>query len=145
MAPDPHDLLRELHQAVYGNTWARPDSPEETWRELIRKVEAWRKAAYPKLTPEMPAWFEPFARGCAQGLEKGRNDALADAVGLARFIRGRGVIKPDDEHEAVIAGHRLGCESVAEHIEMMRRGFRLHDNSCPACKWIDERMQEKTR
>lgn len=144
MVPDPHDLLRELHQAVYGYTWARPESPEEVWRELIRKVEAWRKAAY-SLTAEMPAWFEPFARGCAQGLEKGRIDALADAVALARFIQGRGVIKPEDEHEAVITGHRLGCASVAEHIEMMRNGWQVHDNSCPACKWIDELMQEKIR
>lgn len=37
-APTPHDLVKQLHEAVYGSTWARPESPQQVWAELLREV-----------------------------------------------------------------------------------------------------------
>jgi hypothetical protein len=37
-------MVADLHRAVYGDTWARPESPAVVWRELLDRVTAARKA-----------------------------------------------------------------------------------------------------
>lgn len=36
--PELIDLVIELHEAVYGNSWARPETPQDVWAMLIRQV-----------------------------------------------------------------------------------------------------------
>lgn len=38
--PTPIELVRELHEAVHGSSWARPDSPQAVWNELLAEVRA---------------------------------------------------------------------------------------------------------
>jgi hypothetical protein len=32
------DMVHQLHAAIYGNSWARPESPKEVWDALLREV-----------------------------------------------------------------------------------------------------------
>lgn len=41
--PSQIELCQELHEAVYGEMWARPESPESVWQELLAKVRAMRE------------------------------------------------------------------------------------------------------
>ena len=41
--PTRNEMVVELHQAVHGASWARPESPSEVWRGLIAEVAALRK------------------------------------------------------------------------------------------------------
>lgn len=36
--PDRMDMIHQLHEAVYGHTGARPDTPQQVWEELLAKV-----------------------------------------------------------------------------------------------------------
>jgi hypothetical protein len=36
--PELIDLVTDLHEAVYGNSWARPETPQAVWAMLIRQV-----------------------------------------------------------------------------------------------------------
>jgi hypothetical protein len=36
------NMTKQLHVAVYGATWARPDSPEQVWQSLLAEVLAMR-------------------------------------------------------------------------------------------------------
>jgi hypothetical protein len=38
--PIPIDLVHELHEAIYGYSYARPESPKVLWEELLRIVRA---------------------------------------------------------------------------------------------------------
>ena len=38
-------LVADLHRAVYGVVWARPESPAEVWRDLLTHVAAERALA----------------------------------------------------------------------------------------------------
>lgn len=38
-------MVRMLHIAVHGETWARPDSPRQVWLSLLGEVVALREAA----------------------------------------------------------------------------------------------------
>lgn len=37
-APSPLEMVEDLHRAVYGDMWARPESPERVWAMLLAKV-----------------------------------------------------------------------------------------------------------
>lgn len=37
--PTLHDLVSQLHIAVHGSTWARPESPAVVWAELLAIVQ----------------------------------------------------------------------------------------------------------
>ena len=43
--PARYEMVEELHRAVHGASWARPEPPSEVWRALIGEVVALRKAA----------------------------------------------------------------------------------------------------
>jgi hypothetical protein len=32
-------LCAELHRALYGDVWARPESPAEVWAEMLDRIE----------------------------------------------------------------------------------------------------------
>lgn len=32
------EMVTDLHRAVYGDTWARPQSPDQVWHELLDRV-----------------------------------------------------------------------------------------------------------
>lgn len=38
LTPKPVDLVEELHEAIHGESWARPESPKEVWEELLQVV-----------------------------------------------------------------------------------------------------------
>lgn len=48
-------MVHDLHRAVHGDTWARPESPSEVWRELLCHVEATR----PRLPTTVDAIDDP--------------------------------------------------------------------------------------
>lgn len=33
------EMVHELHTAIYGDSWARPDTPEKVWKMLLERVE----------------------------------------------------------------------------------------------------------
>jgi hypothetical protein len=35
-------MVHDLHRALFGDTWARPEPPAEVWRMLLRRVETIR-------------------------------------------------------------------------------------------------------
>lgn len=37
-------MVVELHRAMYGDSWARPEPPAVVWRELLDRVAAARRA-----------------------------------------------------------------------------------------------------
>lgn len=37
-------MVTQLHEALYGDSWPRPESPEAVWRELLEQVERARSA-----------------------------------------------------------------------------------------------------
>ena len=37
------EMVEALHRAVYGETWARPLSPEQVWAELLDRVDRARR------------------------------------------------------------------------------------------------------
>lgn len=39
-----HQMVADLHRAVYGDVWARPEPPSVVWVELLRRVEAASRA-----------------------------------------------------------------------------------------------------
>lgn len=39
-------MVADLHLALYGATWARPEPPAEVWRELLDKVTAARRSFF---------------------------------------------------------------------------------------------------
>jgi hypothetical protein len=32
-------MVAQLHRALYGDTWARPMSPEQVWHEMLDRIE----------------------------------------------------------------------------------------------------------
>ena len=40
--PDVIDLIHELHTAVFGDSWARPQSPKWVWEMLLDRVRSMR-------------------------------------------------------------------------------------------------------
>lgn len=48
-------MVHALHRAVYGDSWARPESPAEIWQELLGTVRALREAAGVDPDPDSPA------------------------------------------------------------------------------------------
>lgn len=38
------NMTAQLHIAVHGATWARPESPEQVWRGLLAEVMAMRES-----------------------------------------------------------------------------------------------------
>jgi hypothetical protein len=36
--PAAIDMVTDLHRAVYGDTWARPESPQQVWEMLLGQV-----------------------------------------------------------------------------------------------------------
>ena len=36
--PTPLQMVEQLHKAFYGSMWARPESPEQVWNELLERV-----------------------------------------------------------------------------------------------------------
>lgn len=45
--PKPIELVEELHRAVFGDSWARPETPKAVWDDLLARVEALAVAAQP--------------------------------------------------------------------------------------------------
>jgi hypothetical protein len=37
-------MVRDLHRAVHGDVWARPESPAEVWADLLARVSAASRA-----------------------------------------------------------------------------------------------------
>lgn len=42
MGEAAQNLTAQLHIAVHGATWARPESPEQVWRDLLAEVATMR-------------------------------------------------------------------------------------------------------
>lgn len=45
MSEAAQNLTAQLHIAVHGATWARPETPEQVWRGLLAEVMAARTAS----------------------------------------------------------------------------------------------------
>lgn len=43
--PKPIDFVTDLHEAVHGSVWARPDTPKAVWEELLEAVRVLAKQA----------------------------------------------------------------------------------------------------
>jgi hypothetical protein len=37
-SPTPIQMVEDLHRAVFGDTWARPESPQQVWELLLGNV-----------------------------------------------------------------------------------------------------------
>jgi hypothetical protein len=48
MGEAAQNMITQLHIAVHGITWARPESPEQVWERLLAEVIAMRERAEPK-------------------------------------------------------------------------------------------------
>jgi hypothetical protein len=64
MAPSSIDearllMVHELHEAVFGSTWARPESPAEVWRMLLETVERRSSESAGDSNPEPPLLASP--------------------------------------------------------------------------------------
>lgn len=36
--PTAQEMVHDLHRALYGDSWARPESPQQVWSMLLEKV-----------------------------------------------------------------------------------------------------------
>lgn len=43
LAPRPVDMVHDLHTALHGESWARPESPAKVWAALLAEVRASRE------------------------------------------------------------------------------------------------------
>lgn len=54
------EMVHDLHRAVFGATWARPESPAVVWNDLLHKV---RRRSYAERTGrQLPAMPDRWAR-----------------------------------------------------------------------------------
>lgn len=58
--PRAINLVRDLHEAVHGAVWARPESPADVWGQLLGEVRAARRPGLPPPPPaDLDDGFEP--------------------------------------------------------------------------------------
>ena len=93
--PTPMGLVHQLHEAVYGDSWARPETPRAVWGDLLTTVrDLVRRDRTPDPTAEeVYEWLfqsqlvEDATEMVWDGLDDDEVDRIRDVLAAVRALR----------------------------------------------------------